>query len=105
MRDNHLLADTRLRTIGKMTLYEGLLGKVFGGLDPKLKFRKNPSKMSFKSQVSVKTRGAAVIPPSISQTNREQDSIEVKNSPSNIEEGPRCQVLNCCTEKRRAFNP
>ena len=98
MRDNHLLADTKLKTIGKMSLYEGLLGKVFGGLDPKLKFRQNPSKMSFRSQVSVKTQGAAVNPPSISQThaaktNREQDSIEVKNSPSNIEEGPRCQVL------------
>merc|ERR1711895_7726 len=30
MRDNHLLADTKLKTIGKMSLYEGLLGKVLG---------------------------------------------------------------------------
>ena len=38
MRDNHLHADKKLRTIGRMSLYEGLLGKVFGGLDPKLRF-------------------------------------------------------------------
>ena len=107
MRDNHLFADTKLKTIGKMSLYEGLLGKVFGGLDPKLKFRQNPSKMSFRStretipQVSVKTLRAAlkeVNPPAISQTHtaktdREQENIETENSPSNIEEGPRCQVL------------
>ena len=38
MRENHLLADTKLETIGKMGLYEGPLGKVFGGSDPQLKF-------------------------------------------------------------------
>ena len=38
MRENHLLADSKLKTIGRMTLYQGLLGKVFGGSDPNLKF-------------------------------------------------------------------
>ena len=107
MRDNHLHADTKLKTIGKMSLYEGLLGKVFGGLDPKLRFGQE-FKMSFRStretipQVSAKTLRAAlkeVNPPAISQTHtaktdREQENIETENSPSNIEmEGPRCQVL------------
>ena len=64
MRDNHLHADTKLKTIGKMSLYEGLLGKVFGGLDPELKFG-HEFKMSFRStremipQASVKTLTAA----------------------------------------------
>ena len=47
MRDNHLLADKKLKTIDKMALYEGPLGKVFGGLDPNLKFARQ--KMAFKS--------------------------------------------------------
>ena len=76
MRDNHLHADKKLKTIGKMSLYEGLLGKVFGGLDPKLKFRQK-FKIPFRStreivpQVSVKTLRAAlkeVNNPAISQT-------------------------------------
>ena len=45
MRDNHLHADEKLQTIGRMSLYEG---KVFGGLDPRLKFGQE-FKMSFRS--------------------------------------------------------
>ena len=48
MRDNYLLADSKLKTIDKMALYDGPLGKVFGGLDPNLKFGQD-FKMSFKS--------------------------------------------------------
>ena len=59
MRDNHLHADEKLQTIGRMSLYEGLLGKVFGGLDPRLKFGQE-FKMSFRS-----TRG--IIPPQVYQ--------------------------------------
>ena len=47
MRDNHLLADQKLKTVGKMALYEGLLGKVFGGSHPILKFPKY--NMTFRS--------------------------------------------------------
>ena len=47
MRDNHLLADTKLKTVGKMALYDGPLGKVFGGSHPLLKFSKYS--MAFKS--------------------------------------------------------
>ena len=56
------------------------MGKVFGGLDPELKFKKNLSKMSFRStRVSVKTLRATlkvINPPVTSQTKI--------NSPSNI---------------------
>ena len=48
MRDKYLFADNKLKTINKMALYEGPLGKVFGGLDPNLKFGQE-FKMSFKS--------------------------------------------------------
>merc|ERR1712082_578149 len=85
MRDNHLHTDKKLNTIGKMSLYEGLLGKVFGGLDPKLRFGQE-FKMSFKStreiipQVSVKTLRAVlkeVNNPAISQTHTAKTDREI----------------------------
>ena len=107
MRDNHLHADEKLQTIGRMSLYEGLLGKVFGGLDPRLKFGQE-FKMSFRStrgiippQVSIKTLRAALkeVSYAISQTHTAKTDREILKffEQENIgaECSPKCGNCHC----------
>ena len=47
LRDNLLLPEKK-KSIGKMSLYSGPLGLVFGGCDPELKFS-SPFQMCFRS--------------------------------------------------------
>ena len=107
MRDNYLHADKKLKTIGRMSLYEGLLGKVFGGLDPKLRFGQD-FKMSFRSmreiippQVSVKTLRAALkeVNPAISQTHTAKTDREIieffKQENIGAECSPKCGNCHC----------
>ena len=108
MRDNHLHADTKLKTIGKMALYEGLLGKVFGGLDPDLKFGQE-FKMSFRStretipKVCVKTLRAALTgtsdPVVITQAHTAKTDKEIfeffKQENIGAECSPKCGNCRC----------
>ena len=48
MRQNHLHPE-KVKTVGEMFLYDGRMGKVFGGKDPKLRF--TPHKTSIPSSV------------------------------------------------------
>ena len=90
-----------------MSLYEGLLGKVFGGLDPRLKFGQE-FKMSFRStrgiippQVSIKTLRAALkeVSYAISQTHIAKTDREILKffEQENIgaECSPKCGNCHC----------